>query len=200
MPSLHRIKCIYSKRIVSLHNGGLWSAKIYFHYNLSSPHYITSSRIVILVFWHYSHGLYNTRPLLALSRPLLALSRAQFGSFAASIVTLGPLLHSHDLYMTFSHFSGSLQALCWRYNNLRVSTGTPTISTSTFMASTSPLVMVCISPFDFYKQYLTTSTHSHEFYNTLTASIGTFMTSTVTRTASFYTLTACTGFFGLPTL
>jgi len=40
------------------------------------------------------------------------------------------------------------------------------------MATTSTLPMACISPFDFYKHYLMTSTHSHGFYNNLTASFG----------------------------
>ncbi len=57
------------------------------------------------------------------------------------------------------------------------------------MAFTSPLVLVHST----YKPDLTTSIYFHEFYYTLTASTGTFMTSTVTRTASVCTLTAFTG-------
>jgi hypothetical protein len=117
-----------------------------------------------------------SQPLLVLSWPLLALS------------LLWPPLHSDCLYMTFS---GSPQALSCLYTNFKASTGTPSNSKITLMASTSTLLMASMSPL--YNHYLTTSTHSHGFYNNHTASVGTLKTSTVILTASICTLTASIG-------
>jgi hypothetical protein len=100
-----------------------------------------------------SRGLYNTftQPILALFWPQLTLS------------LLRTLLHSQGLYMTCS---GSIQTFsCLHSRDLYT-------CICTFMATTSTLPMACISPCDFYKHYLMTSTHSHGFYNNLTASFG----------------------------
>jgi hypothetical protein len=108
--------------------------------------------------------VYNTptQPLLALSQPLLALSCPLLAlsllwpplyTLTASTSTLLPLHQSQGLY--------------WH------------TCTSTLLASTSTLLMASMSPFDFYNHYLTSSPHSHGFYNNHTASVGTLITSTL---------------------
>ncbi len=127
-----------------------------------------------MIFWHlqHSHGLYNTlsRPLLALSRPLLALSRP--------LLVLSRYCNCNFRASSTVHYttsSGSLQALCCRYNNLKVCFYWH--SHDLYKHINGLYQPSRPGPFDFYKPDLTTSTLSHEFYSTLTASIGTFMIS-----------------------
>ncbi len=170
--SLQQLKYVSMKGIVCcvtslLQNGDIWSDTQFFHETSLLP--FTSS--LIEIFWplHHSHGLYwhsnNLYTVIALSWPLLPLSFLR-------------LYYSHTLT-----FSGSLHTLFCFYTNLKTSTGTHTTSASTLVASTSILLMAFISPFNFYKHYLKTRIHSHGFYNNITASSGTLMTSTVTFTA-----------------